>query len=213
MIEPNDVVLFQGDSITDAGRDRAATVANAGGAGLGHGYVLMAASRLLAERPAERLQIHNRGIGGSQVIHLAERWQRDCLDLEPTLLSILIGVNDTWRGFDGGVPVPVDRYRQVYHQLLADAREAMPSLKLVLCEPFVVKCGVVTDAWLPEITERQQVVRDLAAEFGARVVAFQAAFDAACEQASPCYWAFDGVHPTPAGFALMARTWLEAVTD
>ncbi len=207
MIQANDVVLFQGDSITDARRERGAPA----NAGLGSGYVNMIAGRLLAERPGDGLAIYNRGISGNQVIHLAERWAEDCIALEPDVLSVLIGVNDTWRGFDGGVPVPTDRYEQVYRQILTEARRVNGQLRLVLGEPFVLVTGAVTEAWLGEINERRRIVRALADEFDAVLVAFQPAFDEAAKRADRAYWLGDGVHPTPAGHGLMAQTWLATV--
>ena len=97
MIERDNVIVFQGDSITDAGRNRERAMPNDASA-FGQGYVFMTASALLAKHPDKNLRIYNRGIGGNKVWQLEERWQRDCLALEPDLLSILIGVNDTWHG-------------------------------------------------------------------------------------------------------------------
>jgi lysophospholipase L1-like esterase len=206
MIKEQDVIVFQGDSITDCGRARPPADANTG---LGSGYASRIADKLLATHPS--LRIHNRGTSGNQVIHLADRWQSDVIDLQPDLLSVLIGVNDTWRGFDGGVAVPVDRYEQVYRQILTDARQANPDLRLVLCEPFVLVTGTVTEEWLPEINTRREIVTRLCGEFDATFVPFQAAFDQAAAEQPANHWLGDGVHPTPAGHDLMAKMWLETV--
>ena len=211
MIRAKDVIVFQGDSITDNGRNRQVAAANDGGA-LGGGYVKMIAGRLLSERPTDDLRIYNRGNSGDQVITLAQRWDADCIAIKPNMLSVLIGVNDTWRGFDGGVPVPVDRYENVYRQILTDARQANAQLRIVLCEPFVLVTGAVTAAWLPEINQRREITRRLAKEFNATFVPFQAAFDKAAKKAAPNYWLGDGVHPSVAGHGLMAQTWLDTVT-
>ena len=96
----NDVVLFQGDSITDAGRAKDNANPNDFGA-LGRGYATMIASQLLGSHAAEKLQCLNRGISGHKVPDLAARWQADTIDLKPALLSILIGVNDMWHARGG----------------------------------------------------------------------------------------------------------------
>lgn len=216
MIRPDDVLLFQGDSITDCGRNREHPGPNSGET-LGRGYAYFTAATLLADLPggpSGSLQVFNRGIAGNKVTDLAERWKHDCLDLRPTVVSILIGVNDTWHGTGKGQPdkgVPVDRYENVYRKLLADTRAALPEVRLVLCEPFVLRCGAVTDAWFPEIDQRRAIVRSLAEEVGAVFVPFQDAFDAATKKAPANYWAPDGVHPSLAGHMLMARTWCQAV--
>jgi len=100
LLKENGVVLFQGDSITDAGRNRKEQKPNNAGS-FGGGYALMAAAALLAEMPEKNLTIYNRGISGNKVYQLAERWKEDCLDLKPDLLSILIGVNDYWHKRNG----------------------------------------------------------------------------------------------------------------
>ncbi len=217
MLHPGDTILFQGDSITDADRNRTVTNANQR-QGLGNGYAGLAAATLLADHaaasPSDRLRILNRGIGGDKVTNLAARWRADCLDLEPDLLSILIGVNDTWHGIGKNDPsngVPVPEYERVYQALLTQAKDRLPDLRLVLCEPFILRCGAVTDAWLPEMDARRDVTRRLAEAYDATFVGFQSIFDRALDLAPAEYWAADGVHPSPAGHMLMARAWLEAV--
>ncbi|HXR48702.1 MAG TPA: SGNH/GDSL hydrolase family protein [Candidatus Limnocylindrales bacterium] len=208
MIRPQDVILFQGDSVTDCGRDQNATAANDG---LGQGYVFLVASRLLEARPADGLKFFNRGINGNRVVDLYARIKGDVINLRPNVLSVLIGVNDTWHEFMRGNGVPVPKYERVYREFLAEVRSALPDCRFVLCEPFVLRCGVVTVEWMNEINARQAVVRKLAAEFQAKFVPFQSAFDSAAKRAPAEFWAGDGVHPTCASHGLMAKTWLETV--
>jgi hypothetical protein len=91
----DDVILFQGDSITDAGRKHNETNPNNSGA-LGGGYAFMAGSELLYKHAPKNLRVYNKGISGNKVYQLAERWEADCLALKPNVLSLLIGVNDFW---------------------------------------------------------------------------------------------------------------------
>ena len=210
MIDRNDVIVFQGDSITACGRAGEVTGPN-DLAGLGFGYANMAAAQLLADRPADGLRIYNRGMGGNQVSGLAARWQEDCLDLKPNLLSILIGVNDTFAQFDRGDGLFVARFKEVYSRILDEACQAVPGLKLVLCEPFVLVCGRATEEHREEVVLRQQVVRELVEEYDAQFVPLQAVFDQAATEAPPEYWTPDGVHPTAGGHARMALEWLKCV--
>lgn len=208
LIRKNNVVLFQGDSITDAGRSREeAGVANQQ-PGLGHGYAWFAAGELLVERPTDGLKIYNRGISGNKVFQLADRWQADCLDLKPDVLSILIGVNDLWHTLDGKYQGTVQIYERDYNALLDRTRKALPKVKLVICEPFVLRCGSVNDRWFPQFDEYRAAARRVAAGHRAKFIPFQAMFDEAVKYAPPQEWAKDGVHPTATGAALMAHTWL-----
>ena len=204
-------ILFQGDSVTDCGRGRDIPAANNS---LGGGYVQMIAGRLLCDHPERKYEIYNRGISGNRVVDLYARWKIDALNMSPDVISILIGVNDTWHEFGNRNGVEVPRYAKVYRELLAWTKEALPETRLVLCEPFVLPCGAVSadGGWLPEMAQRREVVRSLAADFKATFVPFQGILDAAAKRAAPEHWLGDGVHPTYAGHALMADAWIQAAS-
>ena len=132
------VILFQGDSITDAGRNREQQgVVNGPYGGTGYGYPLFASARLLADQPQAGLQFYNLGISGNRVVDLYARWKIDALNIKPDILSILIGVNDTWheKARQNGVEVP--RYEMIFRMLLEWTKKELPETKLVLMEPFV----------------------------------------------------------------------------
>jgi lysophospholipase L1-like esterase len=206
---PGAVVLFQGDSITDAGRNRKSTGPN-NSAGLGSGYPLLLAGALLADHPKAKLQIYNRGISGNKVPDLANRWQEDTLALKPKILSILIGVNDIWHKLGGRYSGTVEDYETGYRSLVEKTLVALPGIRIVICEPFVLRCGAVTDQWFPEFDQRRAAAKRVADALQLTFVPFQSMFDAAAKDAPPEYWAGDGVHPTLAGHALMAKTWRAA---
>jgi lysophospholipase L1-like esterase len=215
LLAKNAVILFQGDSITDAGRSRDSAKASVPNhqAGMGGGYAWLAAAELLVDRPERGLKIYNRGISGHKVFQLAERWQADCLDLKPDVLSILIGVNDIWHTLDPKLNYKgtVEIYERDYQALIERTRKALPKVKLVICEPFVLRCGAVTDKWFPEFDRYRAAARRVADRHHATFVPFQTMFDEAVKYASPDHWAGDGVHPSPAGAALMAHFWVKAV--
>ncbi len=203
-------ILFQGDSITDARRDRKAEQANDAG-GLGNGYPYFAAGHLLREHPELQLEVLNRGVSGNKVPDLQARWQTECIDLQPTLLSILIGVNDIWHKLNGKYNGSVDDYVRGFRKLIEETQSRLPNTRIVICEPFVLKCGAVNDKWFPEFDERREAAVQLAADCKLTLIPFQQMFNQALELAPPDYWAADGVHPTVAGHALMAEEWCEVL--
>jgi len=211
LLQPNQTILFQGDSITDTGRNRDQNTGHEYGA-LGFGYAKMAAAELLSRHPAHGFRFLNRGISGNRIVDLYARILADTINLKPDLLSVLIGVNDTWHAFKHSNGVAVPKFERVYRDFLSEVRAALPAIRFVLCEPFVLPCGVVEPAWIEEMAARRAVVRALAAEFGAVFVPFQELFDAAQQEAGPEYWAGDGVHPSVAGHYRMARAWVDAVS-
>ena len=208
MILPNDTLLFQGDSITNAFR-MPDEINNA--YQLGAGYTLLIAAHLLASHPGDNLRFVNRGVSGNRLADLLERWQEDCIDLRPTVLSLLVGVNDTGHDVSGKPGSTPAEYARDYRRLLEWTRRELPAVRLVLCEPFALVVGTVTPAWRENLIPRQQVVRQLAEEFDAAFVPLQTPFDDAGRQAPPAYWIYDGIHPTAAGFGLLAREWLAVV--
>jgi len=204
-------LLFQGDSITDAGRNRATLTANNGGA-LGAGYPFMLAGLLRDQHPDLDLQIFNRGISGNTVTDLTARWDTDTVALKPATLSILIGVNDIWHTL-GKAPANevVKTYEAGYGALLDRTRTALPGTQIVVMEPFVLRTGAVNDAWFPEFDQIRAACRRVADRANARFVDLHEMFQKLAEKSSPAYWAADGVHPTLAGHAAIARHWMEKV--
>lgn len=201
----NDTILFTGDSITDAGRLRDVP------SDLGRGYAMIAAGLLQSRHPELNLTFLNRGISGDRVGDLQARWPQDCLDLKPDWVSILIGANDTWRRFDQNKPTSAEDYAAVYRNLLEQIREHT-SAKVILCEPFFLPVPPVTPAFREDANPKIAKVRELAAEFAAFYVPFDGLFAWAALKQDPARWLYDGVHPTPAGFALMAEAWIESVS-
>ena len=197
-------ILFQGDSITDCDRDGHTARP------LGTGYAFMIASRLAARYPELGLVFTNRGISGNRARDLEARWDVDCLTLAPDVVSILIGINDTWRRFDHGDATGGEAFRASYRSILQRTRDRLGA-KIVICEPFVLPVPPDRAAWREDLDPKIAAARDLARDFGAVYVPFDGMFAAASTTVDPSYWAADGVHPTDAGHALMAEEWIRRV--
>jgi len=211
LIAKNDIVLFQGDSITDAGRSRETANDPNSASAMGKGYAWMAASQLLVDSPDAGLKIFNRGISGDKVFQLADRWQAECLDIKPNLLSILVGVNDFAHVFKHGYEGTVEKYESDYHALVKRTKEALPEVKLVICEPFILVVGMVEESWITPFAAYRAAAKRVAEQASAVFVSYQEMFDRAVKFAPPDVWAADGIHPSTFGAALMAQWWMKAV--
>lgn len=204
-------VLFQGDSITDAGRNKEKQQPNNSGS-FGGGYALMAAASLLGKLPEKNLTIYNRGISGNKVYQLRDRWDGDCLDLKPDVLSILIGVNDYWHKRNGNYDGTPEVYENDFRALLKRTKAALPNVKLVICEPFSVDGGTaIGQGWQEEFGPYRKAAQQLATEFETLYVPYHTIFAEALKHAPAAYWSGDGVHPSMAGAQLMASAWLRVV--
>lgn len=204
LIEEGALVLFQGDSITDAGRSRD------NDSDLGRGYAAFTAAWFSAMHPEKRVRFINRGIGGNRAKDLQARWQTDCLDLKPDVVSILIGINDTWRRYDSGDPTSAEDFEGAYRDILTRTKAALEA-RLILLEPFALPVPEDRIAWREDLDPKIQIVRNLAREFEAILIPLDGIFAEVAALREPAFWAADGVHPSSAGHALIARTWLQAV--
>ncbi|MEA4862089.1 MAG: SGNH/GDSL hydrolase family protein [Victivallaceae bacterium] len=207
-MKKNYTVVFQGDSITDAGRNYGQKIPNRE---MGNGYAALLAAQITSAFPAAEPICFNRGISGNRVVDLYARWKIDALNLKPDFLSILIGVNDTWHEFESGNGVEVPRYERIYRELLEWTRRELPATGILLIEPFAVSSELVRPEWLTEIAARQQAVRRLAKEFSTLFVSDQWLKDAE-KEAPGLYWLLDGVHPTYAGHRRLADAWWKEAT-
>jgi len=156
----------------------------------------------LVDRPNEGLKIYNRGISGNKVFQLAERWQQDCLDLKPNLVSVLIGVNDLWHRLNGKYDGTVEVTSRITGPCSSGrARRCRGETGRLRAVCATLRRG--EREMFPAFDEYRAAARRVAGSFQAAFVPFQALFDEAVKLAPPQHWAGDGVHPAPSA----PRSW------
>ena len=200
-------ILFQGDSITDVGRntDRGSTIS------MGQGYPLLVDARLSVKYP-QQFQFLNFGISGNRVVDIYSRIKADFWNHQPDVFSLLIGVNDVWHEVGHHNGVDARRFENVYRMLIDDTLRELPELKIIAMEPFVLPGTATTgleDYFLTEVSARAEAIRRVAGEYQLIFLPLQKLLDDACALAPASYWLSDGVHPTPAGHQLIADAWID----
>lgn len=205
-----DHILFIGDSITDVGRDRTNI------ADLGQGYPLMIATALKENYTELELTFSNRGVGGDKLKDMAARWDVDCLSLNPTVVSILIGINDTWHTVGQnqfGSQEDLQQFEQQYRTLLTTLVEKSVR-QIILMEPFVLPYPTDREMWRSDLDPRIQVVRKLAYEFQADLIPLDGLLNAnGIKQGFALLTGEDGVHPTQEGHEIIAEIWLDTIEN
>lgn len=204
------IILFQGDSITDCGRDREKDVKT------GIGYPTMVKGQLGFEEAGQHTFI-NRGISGNRIVDVYARIKRDILNLKPDLMSLLIGVNDVWHDVhESPNGVAADKFFKIYCMLIEEIKAALPDIKLMILEPFCLP-GTATTAteekwqgFSTEVPKRAAMAKKVAEKYGLTFIPLQAGFDALAEKAEPSYWLADGVHPTAMGHRYIMGEWMKA---
>ena len=199
--------LFQGDSITDAGRDRDNI------ASFGVGYPNLVASELMCKYPGE-YEFINEGISGDRIVDLYARIKQDLINHKPDYLSILIGVNDVWHELNEKNGVAAPKFETIYSMLIEEIKEALPDIKIFILEPFVLKGSGTEryfDEFLADVKLHAQAARNVAEKYDLIFIPLQEKFDEASLLMPPTYWAGDGVHPTAAGHALIKNELIKNV--
>ena len=200
-------ILFQGDSITDAGRSRTDDIY------LGCGYPRLVESALGYEEPAQH-EFFNRGISGNRIVDIYARIKSDIINLKPDVMSILVGVNDVWHELrESPNGIDADKYFKLYCMLIEEIKEALPDLKIIILEPFVLKASATEACWeefKTEVTKRAKMAKLVAEKFGLPFIELQKGFDALAAKAPESYWLADGVHPTAKGHEFIKGEWLKA---
>ena len=103
-------ILFQGDSITDAGRSRENDVE------IGVGYPLLVKASLGFESHG-KYEFFNRGISGNRIVDVYARIKSDIINIKPDVMSLLIGVNDVWHEFAVENGVDAEKFYKIYDML------------------------------------------------------------------------------------------------
>lgn len=203
-------ILFQGDSITDAGRIREDA------ANMGRGYPLLVKSELGFACPGEH-EFVNKGISGNRIVDVYARIKCDIINLKPDFMSILIGVNDVWHdNSENPNGVDAEKFYKIYDMLIEEVKAALPDIKIVILAPFVLK-GTATetfwDKFSTEVPKRAEKAELIAKKHNLKFVTLQDKFDEAAKKAPNDYWLFDGVHPTPMGHQIIKNEWLKAFEE
>ena len=222
-------VLFIGDSLTDGGWGAS------GGKSIpseqrnhwdwnhlfGHGYMYLCAAHYMGHEPQKELQFFNRGNGGDKLQDMIDRWQKDCIDIHPDVLSILIGVNDVgaWARGDKDKKLDFKEWERKYEALISKTRLLLPGVRIVLCTPFVVKSGSLEEEetfnrWDEACKQLAKIVRKLCMNHHLVCVEFDKMFENLTTDYPTIpliHWSWDGIHPTPAGHQLMTDLWVKTV--
>ncbi len=201
-LNSDDTILFYGDSITDCGRDRANP------ANLGGGYVNQINARLGLACATPTLRVINQGCSGHRIYDLEARLETDLLAHKPSIVTFLIGINDVWRRYDNNLVSVAEEFAASYRRILTRIRNEL-NPQFVLMEPFLLPVPEDRRKWREDLDPKITIVRDLAIEFDADLIPLDGAFAAASCRAPASFWLPDGVHPSPAGHALIADAWLE----
>ena len=198
-------IVFQGDSITDAKRDKRNYH------DMGQGYPKYATELIAEAFPEAQIEFINQGISGNRTDQLFDRLYPDAIAFEPDVISILIGINDIWHRHGAGKIATTDAQIAANYRAILERLRAETNAKIVILAPFILDCDDKQQmkADLPSVLD---IVRELADEFADVYVPLHEHFAEALKcQPEPLYYSADGVHPNENGARFIAKHYAEAV--
>ena len=195
-------LLFQGDSITDAGRDYTDIH------DLGGGYPKYAAKYVAEKYPDVEFEFIDLGISGNQTKDLVARLQTDFIDVQPDIVSILIGINDVWHYCETEW-LSNDVFESNYRKVLTAIKEKT-NAKIMMMEPFLIP---VEDKlfFREDLAPKIEIVRKLSREFADVYVPTDGLLQAAFIGDDPTSYAADGVHPTDKGADYIGKIYADYI--
>ncbi|MBQ3592127.1 MAG: lysophospholipase [Clostridia bacterium] len=220
-------ILFQGDSITDGNRYKDPAKRWDLNHQIGHSYVFQIAG-ILGRRYIGKYCCINRGVSGDTVESISERWQRDTLDENPDILSLLLGVNGNgkWDGYyPEGTEEHLRNFDAGYRRLLDSAAAQNPAIQFILIEPFVLPVGsrkIHYADFFPVFQRKQKIIQQIAEDYHAVWIPVQEKLQFLAEETErigshnldpAAYWLWDGIHPTEAMHSFLADLWLEGAEN
>lgn len=198
-------LLFQGDSITDAGRDRS-DIHN-----LGTGYAPIAAHLIREKYPDVEFEFIDLGIGGNRTGQLFDRLHQDCILHSPDIVSILVGVNDVWHRYSLEQVHTTDEQVEVnYRSILEQIRRKCPHCKILMMQPFTE--GDDQAHMRDDLVRVQAIVDTLAEKYADAYIALDDIMHSHPKYGEEHYFTRDGVHPNPTGAKFIAELYSDAIS-
>lgn len=200
----NSTVLFQGDSITDCGRTKMNSE-------FGFGYPLKVSQIFNSLYPESKVKFVNRAVSGDRIRDLLRRYETDFLEIHPDFISILIGVNDTWRRFDRNDPCPIERFEKEYDELLSKIQKDMPNTNVMLITPFLLDNDPKKKCFHSDLNEKIEKVKELAKKYNCLLFDYDSILREKIDtkKYSEESVSRDGIHPTDFGQSLLAIEYLK----
>ena len=198
-------ILFQGDSVTDAGRDRSTP------SDMGDGYPRYASVMIQDSFPDEEFEFVNLGISGNRTEHLVERLESDFIEISPDIVSILIGVNDVWHHYAHDMVETTDEQFEKNYRTVLDAVKSRTNARILMIQPFLLESvDPAKQILCEELSRKQAIVKRLADEYADAYLPLDEVLHA-MDGEEPAYYSADGVHPTPDGACCIGEAYLGAI--
>ena len=198
-------ILFQGDSVTDAGRDRSNP------ADLGEGYPKFASAMIQDSYPDTEFEFVDLGISGNRTEHLVARLESDFIEIQPDIVSIMIGINDVWHHYAFELVETTDEQFEENYRTVLDAIKSRTKARILMIQPFLLETvDPAKQVLCEELARKQAIIKRLADEYADAYLPLDEILHQEVD-AEPAEYSRDGVHPTPDGACRIGEAYLGAI--
>ena len=196
------LIMFQGDSITDAGRDRS------------DNHLMAGYPAMIKEKLQDAFEYVNYAISGDTTTQCLERHLLEVVDVKPDILVLFIGINDIWRIVDeipGNYDNPLICSSNITKMIEA-TKASNSDVKIIYVEPYLVpgRSNVYERGY--EIYHRY--IKELRSKIPALVdsyIVLQDEFERNFNNG--VIYAEDGVHPIEIGQKYIASKVVDALKN
>ena len=198
-IKKDSKILFIGDSITDV-KFNFRFAHKFGGRNI---YALQLKKKF--KKYSKNIKVDIKGIASNRTYHVYDRLTKDCINLNPDVIIMLIGVNDAWENYGPENYPPLLRpmephIREIYRRIKTE----LPHTQILYLMPFLIDSVEEKFPFHKTLDEYRELLKNVALENGALVVDLQEFFYNAQKTIDPQKLAVDGIHPTKLGHQVMA---------
>ena len=198
-------ILFQGDSITDCGRDKRNYH------DLGPGYPKYAAELITAAYPEIDFEFINFGIGGNRTSQLFDRLYEDGIAFKPDVISLFIGINDVWHRYGPQKIATTDEQIKLNYRSMLERIKNETDAKIIMIQPYLLDAESI-DYLRADHAKLIAIIKELADEYADAYIPLHEYFTEAMKtQPAPLYYSADGVHPNAEGAKLIAGYYKAAI--
>lgn len=155
---------------------------------------------------SKKINVDIKGIASNRTYHVYDRLTKDCINLKPDVVIMLIGVNDAWENYGPENYPPLLRpmephIREIFRRLRAE----LPDAQILYIMPFLIDAVEEKFPFHKILDEYRELLKAVALEHGATVIDMQEVFNDAQKTTAPKDLAVDGIHPTNLGHSIMAE--------
>ena len=198
-------ILFQGDSITDASRDQRNYHH------LGNGYPKYAAQMIREAHPDTDFEFINLGISGNRTGQLFDRLYADAIELQPDIISILIGINDLWHRYEKKPIATTDEQIEVNYRSILEELRAKTNAKIMILSPYLLDCEDKEEL-REDLGRILPMIRMLANQYADVFVPLDEYFAEAMKTVPRAqYYSYDGVHPNTNGATFIGKIYAKEI--